>query len=145
MYSATLIGILLAMLACGYAIVCGGKPERVAGALILVDWIASPLLASGDAFHHTQLAIFMMDSVLTLVLLFIAMSSKRFWPLWVAAFQVLEVLIHIAMLVDHGVRPRAYFIGIEISSYLILLALAIGTWSEAPRRAPPQGSVALEP
>ena len=30
---------------------------------------------------------------------------------------------------------QRYFIGIEISSYLILIALAVGTWIEAPRRA----------
>jgi hypothetical protein len=38
------------------------------------------------------------------------------------------------MLIDHRVRPIAYFIGMELASYLMLLALAVGTWREGPRR-----------
>jgi hypothetical protein len=130
---------LVAILACGFALWRGGKPERLAAGLILLDWMITPLLQNQGNLTHIQISNFCLDGALTLALGGIALSSNRFWPIWVTAFQILELLMHVAMLADHRVRPIAYFIGTELASYLILLALVIGTWLEGPhstRRAP---------
>jgi hypothetical protein len=98
-----------------------------------LDWFATPFFENHDSFKHAQVAVLGLDSAVMLALFCIALTSDRFWPLWVTAFQVLELFMHIAMAMDHRVGARAYYIGIEISSYLILTALAVGTWLEAPR------------
>ena len=137
MYSPALfkfISIAAGFMACGYAFWRGGKPERLAAALILADWVLSPALVINDTYNHMQIAVFAIDGLLMFALISIALRSDRFWPLWATAFQLLELLMHIAMLVDHTVRPRAYYVGMEISSYLILASLALGAWLEAPRQ-----------
>jgi hypothetical protein len=128
------ISMMAATSACAYALWRGGKAEKSAGALLLLDWYATPILENQHDLSHAQVSIFALDAVVAIVLFLIALRSNRFWPLWVSAFQILELVMHLAMLVDHRVRPIAYFIGVEISSYLILLALAIGTWLEGSDR-----------
>ena len=90
--------------------------------------------------HHFEISVFAVDSSVLAALLLIALTKDRFWPLWATAFQFLELLMHVAMLIDHHVSARAYFIATELTSYLILLALALGTFLEAPhapRPSPP--------
>ena len=135
------IGTIALLMACGYAFLRGGGPERLAAALIFTAWCATPLVQNHDALRHAQYAVFALDGVLTLALLGVALANDRFWPIWVTAFQLLELLMHAAMLIDHGVRPRAYWIGMEIWSYLVLVALLVGTWLEAPRRSRRSSSV----
>ncbi len=127
------VGTLSALLVCGLVLWKGGTPERWASGLILFTWLATPVVQDRINLSQIQYSVFIMDSVLTAALLAIAATSNRYWPLWVAAFQILEILMHVAMLIDHKVHARAYFVGIEILSYLILAALAVGTWLEAPR------------
>jgi hypothetical protein len=127
------IATLSVILACGYALWRGGRAERLAASLLLIDWLATPLLQVYGAPGRVQHPILVMDATVAAALFVIAMVSNRFWPMWMTAFQALELLMHLAMLLDHKVHARAYFVGMEISSYLILLALLAGTWLEAPR------------
>ena len=129
------------VLLCGFALLRGGKPERIAAVLLLFDWLSTPLLQGHDAYRHAEMPIFLMDGVVSAALILIALSTNRYWPMWAAAFQILEVLMHVAMLIDHKVRPRAYFIGMEISSYLIIFALALGALFETGRQYRTVGSV----
>ncbi len=133
MYWPTIISVSCAALSCGYAVWRNNGLERLAALLILLDWMVSLLVASHD-FNHAQSAVFTIDGLLAVALVWIATRTRRFWPLWAAAFQIFELLMHLSMLVDHHVQPRAYFIGIEISSYLILVALVLGAALENPRR-----------
>ena len=123
------------VLVCAYAVWRGGRPERWAAALVFIDWFATPLLQNQRDLGHIQIAIFVLDGAFTAAIFGIAITSNRFWPLWMAAFLLLELVMHVAMLVDHRVRGRAYFIGMEIFSYFSLLALAIGARIEGPRPA----------
>jgi len=123
-----------AVIVCGYALWQGRGPERLGGAALLADWLATPLLLKLGDPHHMQAAVFAADSAVAALLLSLAIFKNRFWPLWASAFQILELLMHLARLLDHQVGPRSYFIGMEISSYLILVALAVGTWLEGGDR-----------
>ena len=129
-----ILGYCCLFLTCGYAIWRGGAPERWAALLIVSDWVLTPLIGNHDAFRHAQTNVFVMDGGLALALLCMALYTDRFWPIWVTAFQILELLMHAAMLIDHRVGARAYFVGIEISSYLMLFALAAGVWLERPEQ-----------
>lgn len=138
------ISTIAAFLVCAYALWRGGWPEKLAGALLFVNWMATPILQHYADRTQFEVAVFILDGALTLVLLAVALFGDRFWPLWASAFQILELLMHVAMLADPRVGGRAYFIGMEVASYLILVALAIGVLHEGGRRTPsPLGSEPL--
>jgi hypothetical protein len=118
---------------CAYAMWRGQATERWGAGLTFAAWTLTPLLQDISRLRDVQLEIFAVDVVYMLGLLVLALRSRRYWPLGAVAFMILEVIMHVAMLVDHQVRARAYFIGMEIWSYLALAALAVGTWLEAPR------------
>ncbi len=130
--AAEMIGRIAVIATCAYAVWRGGAPERLAAAVVGVDWLATPLLEGRDAYHHLQTAIFALDGTAAAILLAIALRSDRYWPLWLAAFQILELLMHVAMVADHHVSALAYYVGMEIASYLMLAALAAGVWLEGP-------------
>ena len=127
------VSIAFATAACGYALCRGGSPERIGGAALLSNWYLAPVLARLSMPDTAHLGVFALDAVTALILVGLALRSDRYWPLFVAAFQVLELLMHAGRLADSRIHARAYFVGIEIASYLILAALAAGTWLETPR------------
>ena len=131
------ISTIALLIVCGFAFWRGGAPERIGAGLCMLDWTLTPVLQHFSNRHHFEASVFAIDSIVLGGLLLIALTRDRFWPLWATAFQLLELLMHVAMLIDHHVSARAYFIATELVSYLILLALALGTFLEAPRRAPP--------
>jgi hypothetical protein len=55
------------------------------------------------------------------------LRSRRYWPLFAAAFQLLCVVIHIARLADPGIRAWAYATGEIIFSQWVFFAVGIGT------------------
>ena len=46
-----------------------------------------------------------------------------------AAFQLLLVVTHAAIIADPGVRARAYITALILWSYLVLITLAVGTYT----------------
>ncbi|WP_374469367.1 hypothetical protein [Phenylobacterium sp.] len=70
-----------------------------------------------------------MDVSLLVVVVVVAMRSSRYWPIFAAAFQLLAVITHAAHLLDPGVGDWAYVTAGVIWTYLLLLALALGTWN----------------
>jgi hypothetical protein len=67
--------------------------------------------------------------VFFLVLLVVSLRTERFWPLVACGFQLLAVLTHAAKLIDKGVAQWAYITAGVIWTYLVLLAMGIGTWN----------------
>ena len=64
----------------------------------------------------------------------LATAACRVWPLWAAAFQLLGVITHVAIMADRTISGRAYYVAAVIWSYLVVIALAVGTWSAWRRR-----------
>jgi hypothetical protein len=116
-----------------YACWRGGGAERLGGIVTFLDWMLTPLAEKLTGIRDVELGVLAIDALFLVVLLSIAFKSSRFWPLFAAGFYVLEVLMHMAMAVDAKVGARAYFVGMEIFSYLTLAALAVGVWFETPR------------
>jgi hypothetical protein len=116
---------------CAYAGWRGGATERWGALLTFLDWMLTPLAERLTRINEAELAVFALDALYLSLMLTIALRSRRFWPLFAVGFYMLEVLMHIDMLVDHKVRARPYFVGMEIWSYLSLFALAAGVRFEA--------------
>jgi hypothetical protein len=114
--------------ATGFALWKGGWPERIVGAASLVAWVTSLAVLNRRQWLDPQLGVLTIDCIYLALLFFLSFTWHRIWLLFATAFQLLGVVIHIASLVDPGVRTLAYLRGLTIWSYLLLLALAVGTW-----------------
>jgi hypothetical protein len=135
-------GNLFEFSVCLAALWVGGRDERIVSAAQLLN-IAGYRLLSISFWSKPEWLVLAADVALMLVLLTLAMRTTRWWLLWGAAFQLLIIVIHVAMIVDPSVRARSYATGTVIWAYLLLIALAVGTWQawRERREARSQASV----
>jgi hypothetical protein len=128
----------LLLLACwAYALLRGGAPEKV-GTTILV--IGSYLTMAAASVFHTRFrsletGILIVDLFCVAAFLALALRAERFWPLWVAAFQIVGTAGHGARLVDPDIVGRTYAFMLAIWSYPMILLMLIGTWRHRRRLA----------
>lgn len=118
-----------------FALWRGGAVERIVAVGNLVAYAATILFQDMHNFFDPQVGIMGVDIAFLVLLLALAVRTNRTWLLFAAAFQLLAVVIHIAIAADPDVRSLAYFRGLIIWSYLILLSMAVGAWLEMRRRA----------
>jgi hypothetical protein len=120
----------------------GGKPERQVAAASAVAWVATRLVFNTANYIDPQWGVLAVDVLFLLALTGVALTADRFWPMFAAAFQLIGVLVHLAITLDDGIRALAYIRGLVIWSYLVVLALAIGTYFEWRRRRRAPGALA---
>lgn len=122
------------LLVSAFALVRGGPLERLVAVANLCAWIAT--MAVQDRLSwidpsdwvDPQWGVLVVDVAFALLLIGLAVTRDRNWLLFAAAFQLLGVVTHLAMIVDDGFRARTYLTGLIIWSYLVLAALGVGTW-----------------
>ena len=122
-------GCLLATVA--YAWLRGGKTERL-GALLLVAATLLTILAGSPAvrrFASVETGILVVDVAILAAFLWLALFSDRYWPLWIAALQLIGVLAHFAKLADLEMPRNGYAFLQAFWSYPMMLAIVIGTRS----------------
>jgi hypothetical protein len=123
---------------CALAFWRGGWPEQVASTAMVVGSLASGLLQNRRDWAGTQWADLAIDGIYLALMIWLAMRSNRFWPLWAAAFQLLSVGIYLARMADKRVGAQAPYVATVIWGYLILLAILwgiVGSWRARPRAA----------
>jgi hypothetical protein len=55
----------------------------------------------------------------------IALTSNRFWPYWVTAWQLIAVLVHLQMVIFANILPAAYgYVTMYLAFPMVLLMLA---------------------
>ena len=119
------------MAVCAIAVWRGGDDERLAAAGILADWALS-LLVFKPHSEATQWGVLIVDAALLGLYLWLALRSRRHWPLFAAGFQVLMVVTHLGRAVDPAVSGWAYITAGLVWAYLVLLTIGYGAWT-APR------------
>jgi hypothetical protein len=136
------LGVVVSIVVCGGALWKGGREERLIGAVLLLNFAISIFLRD-ISWPRVQLAGFIAD-LATLALMFaVALWSKKFWPMFAAAFQLLSVMTHVGKMLDPLMHQLAYLTAIIIWTYLILISLGVGTWNHwrARRQAASVGAV----
>jgi len=119
----------------GVALWRGGWPERIAAVAMVLAWFASAFLYKSHLWFGPQTQVFLVDLTLLMVLLFIALRSDRWWPMWACGFHGLTLFLMLATLADPKIPNRASLIaGGGIFSYLAMAALFLGS---IHRRNPP--------
>lgn len=117
------------VLALVYALTQGAREERQVAIILALAYLATSLfykLGTPD-WLKPQLGIMASDSLAAVLLLIIALRSKRLWPLPIVAFQILPVLTQLAL--AFGENLVSYGLGVAQGawSYLQLIILAFAT------------------
>jgi hypothetical protein len=125
-------------LVCGYALIGGGRPERIGAAINLSASMVTTLLRLSDASYFAPLAfiIVLIDLAVAAGFYWLAIKTTRFWPIWAAGFALADLFISVAGALLPQVPLFAYHTGLGIYAYLALGALALGTF-RLPRDAAP--------
>jgi hypothetical protein len=118
---------------CGLAAWRGRTTERLAAGAYAIDWLLSVAVSTATT-GTTQWRILAIDSGLLIFLLWLAMRSGRFWPLFAAGFHLLAVVTHLARAADPRVGGWAYQTAELLWSYMVIFTIGYGAWT-TPRVA----------
>jgi hypothetical protein len=114
---------------CGYALWKGGAPERHVAVVFILGVVATTLLRQPfpNRFGSAEIGIFSTDVAMLAALVVIALNAERFWPIWISAFQLLQVFSHLADMFIPYLLPQTYMIIVSVWVYPMLALLAVGT------------------
>ena len=130
------IGAAFAVAVVAFAFLKGDEPERMGAGAYVLALFASQLIQDSGKLHGTNWGLMAIDLVMLAVYAGLAWKSHRSWPVWVCALQSLILMSHVLTLVDVRPPAAAFFAVINLASYGVLLALAVGTfWAWQERRA----------
>lgn len=116
------------MAVCAIAVRRGGPHERLAAGGLLAGW-ALTMVVYRSQFSQTEWGILLVDAALLTLLVWVALRSERFWPLFAAGFHLLAIVTHVANIVDQGVGAWAYLTAEIIWGYLLAFAIGFGAWT----------------
>lgn len=123
---------------CSYAIIRGGRPERLGAAINLGASAATSVLRLHSAVHlaPADIVILSIDLAVAGGFYWLGITTIRFWPIWAAGFALANLFMSVFGALLPGVHLFAYHTGLGIYAYLALGALALGTF-RLPREAEP--------
>lgn len=130
------IGAALMILVGMFAFLKGDEPERIGAGAYLLAWFASLLVQKDGQLFDIQWGMFAIDIVVLLVFGAMVWRSRRSWPVWACALQLLAVMSHIMIMVDLRTPVASFYTVLNLASFGILIAIAVGTfWAWMERRA----------
>lgn len=124
----TYISLIMAVLICGFAMWCGDKAARWAGAICLAAWLGSILVYRGNAYT-ADYGVLAIDMASLVGFVWISMRMRRIWTVIISAITALMVASHVAVMIDLRVTLVTLVTGTAIWSYGVLACIAFGTWA----------------
>jgi len=126
---------VLLVVSCGYALWRGRRYERIAAGVFVAATVLSIL---GHAPLHSryvgiEISDLVVDTAVLVAVVTIALVSDRFWPLWVAGFQLVDSMSHVMKAIDATLVPPVYAAAERFWSYPILGILLVGAWRQHRR------------
>lgn len=137
---------LLALCLC-FALVRGGRPERIGAAILVVGSVISLTLvwSRPDRHRAIETGVLLIDVVCFAAFTILALRADRFWPIWVSSLAGLGILGHAGRwYLGPDIGRGAYNISLVIWSYPILAVIAIGTFNHQRRTARHAGGLAAD-
>ena len=130
--------LLLAVTA--YAFLRGAMDERVVSMTCLIGTIATITLSRATATKYSDLesAVLVVDLIAFGIFAGVALTSSRFWPLWVAGFQLSSTLAHFLRALGADMVPQVYAAAERFWIYPIFLAITVGVWRVRKYERPPR-------
>jgi hypothetical protein len=127
----------LLLLVLVYAMARGGRSERAAALILFVCSLLTKLIyliPAADRFGDVEYAVLLVDAAGLAGFTWVALKSDRFWPLWIAALQLIGILVHLSRMIEPAMLPTAYAFLLAIWAYPQLALIAYGTWHYHRRR-----------
>lgn len=121
-------GLGALLLVCTLAVWRGGVPERRTAIVVALCWVAS-VIVDHDGSRGVQWAILAVDVLLGVWLVIQALTCNRFWLMVAAGAQILILLTHVGFALTPEIMQEGFFSAYYIWSYVVLLALAVGSLS----------------
>jgi hypothetical protein len=121
-------GLALMASVCGAAFWRGGREEQMTAGALLLSWVATIILRDPQ-WIGPQWGAFVADIFLLIFLVGLALRSAKYWPIFAAGFHLLAVVTHSARMIDKAMGSWAYATAAVIWAYLVIIALAVGTWN----------------
>ena len=114
-----------------YAFFRGSADEKAGALLVLACSAATSLVTAPAAFDwgRDYYEVMLIDLALFSGLGVLATFSKRFWPLWAAAFQMIDIATYLLVPIEPQRAIKAFTLLQGFWAYPILIAIAIGTRS----------------
>ncbi|WP_148276612.1 hypothetical protein [Sphingobium sp. SYK-6] len=132
-----LIAILfwfLCLSACAYALVLGGWEGRWTTLVVLLAALGTMAVNRWTSAHQyetfwasTNMMVLFIDAATFFAMFVIAGVSDRWWPIWVAAFQLNSVVAHFATMIDPAFSALVYqgYEGLWAIPLLLVMVLGI--------------------
>jgi len=108
----------------------GAAPERQAALTFIGMFIADRLyhciFGAGLFFLHANTGHILIDAIALYAFAVIALRANRFYPLWLASFQLMTIASHIVRAVNPNILNGAYAVLAFAPSYLEVIVFAVG-------------------
>lgn len=144
-----LIGILfwsLTIIGCLYAALLGSRDGRWAALLITsASLLSIPAALLSGGWARTEHALFTVDALLLVGLLTLAMKSDRYFPIWMAGFQLISVLTHLSTLMAPDFAPKIYRALGSLWAMPITVSMMWGIYLDRRNNLPPVGNPTSDP
>ena len=107
----------------------GGPSERIAAAINAVASMLTPFaFRSAARWIGPETGILLVDGLTLAAFGALMGGSRRFWPMWVVAIQIVTVIAHVARVARPGTMPLAYAILETGGAYLVMGTIAGAVW-----------------
>lgn len=118
------------VVACLYALRRGGGPERWTAGTMAAGAAATALALQFFRIETAGVnrALLLVDLAVLIGLTALAARANRFWPMWVAALQLLAIAVHFVAGLDNSILPAVYNQTLGKVAYPMILLLVVGTY-----------------
>ena len=132
-----IVGAVFMLVMAVFAFTVGGKTEKNGAGAYLFAWFASLLMQeNGPLVGNSPIGVFVIDLIMLGVFAGLAWRSRRTWPIWAAAIQLVTVMSHILILTDTQMSRTSIYTVMNLNGYLIIACLMVGTfWAWQDRKA----------
>jgi len=114
----------------------GGPPEKVAAIIFTLGAYYTAAMFSGSTrFQSVEVGVLVVDVFVLIAMIALALRADRFWPLWLAALQLVGTAAHGARFVDPNLAGRTYAFLLAVWAYPSVLMIFAGTWRHQKRLA----------
>ena len=121
--------------ACVYALAKGGGTERAAVGIIATAALLSQVASlMGNRWHGFEAYIMAVDAVMFVAFVALAKRSRKFWPIWAAAAQLIGTMTHLVVLFEPSVALEVYASTQPFWALPVIVAMIVGTRGEARHR-----------
>ena len=125
-----LVGDLIYLSVCGFALSKGERSERLVAAAMLLEIAVGHFIRAGEVLEDPRYISLALDSLVLAALLYVAFSTDHRWALLGSALQILSVLTYITRIIDPTIHSWAYItvsIGIGYGLLAVLIFATIRT------------------